>query len=116
MTNFPGDMDWVVELIPDVAAKTAAFTVDTEEVDDELVTIFIEEIRRLTGELQEGLARNDSEAIRMASHSIKGMGGTMGLPEISVMGLEIENLAKEEQLAQAAPFIQALGDWMAALS
>jgi HPt (histidine-containing phosphotransfer) domain-containing protein len=113
MTDFPGDMTWAEELIPDMAAKVTPFTVDTEEVDDELIGIFGEEIRRLTGELQEGLSRSDYEMVRMASHSIKGMGGTMGLPEISVIGLEIENLAKEERLNDAEPLVTALATWMA---
>lgn len=116
MTDFPRNMDWVAVLIPDVAEKVAPFTVDTEEVDDELVVIFIEEIRRLTGELQEGIEHGDTEGVRVASHSIKGMGGTMGLPEISVLGLEIENLAKEENLADAKPLVHALAEWMATFS
>lgn len=113
MTDFPGDTSWVAELIPDIDAKVAPFTVDTEEVDDELVEIFVSEICRLIGELKEGLIRNDNEAVRMASHSIKGMGGTMGLPEVSVVGLEIENMAKEERLEEAEPLVTALANWMA---
>jgi HPt (histidine-containing phosphotransfer) domain-containing protein len=113
VTNFPGDMTWAVELVPDMASKVAPFTVDTEEVDSELIEIFVSEVRRLTGELQEGLVRNNNAAVREASHSIKGMGGTMGLPEISVIGLEIENLAKEERLNDAEPLVTALAIWMA---
>ena len=113
MPEFPGNMEWVEDLIPDVAAKAVAFTVDTDEVDDELVEVFVQEIRRLTGELQEGLDRSDEEAIRVAAHSIKGMGGTMGLPAISVLALSIENLAKDERLSEAGPLIHSLADWMA---
>ena len=116
MTNFPGNMEWVAELIPDVAAKVAPFTVDTEEVDEELVEVFVDEIRRLTGELQVGLGQGNGDVVRMASHSIKGMGGTMGLPEISVLGLEIEDMAKEDRLADAKPLIDALAEWMTTLS
>jgi HPt (histidine-containing phosphotransfer) domain-containing protein len=115
MADFPGTVDWVAELIPDVAAKCEAFTVDTEEVDDELVEVFIDELRRLTGELQDGLEKSDSEMVRIAAHSIKGMGGTMGLPEISVLGLEIEDRAKEEHLDDAKPLIDALTRWMKTL-
>ena len=79
---------------------------------DELIEVFIDELRRLSGELKEGLANNDAEMIRMASHSIKGMGGTIGLPELSVLGLEIENLAKENRLSEAAPLVDALAVWM----
>jgi HPt (histidine-containing phosphotransfer) domain-containing protein len=116
MTKFPGSTEWVAELIPDVDAKGAAFTVDTEEVDDELVEVFIDELRRLTGELQQGLRQGDHEMVRIASHSIKGMGGTMGLPAISVLGLEIEELAKKERLEDTRALIDALAKWMATLS
>jgi len=112
MAEFPGDIEWVAELIPDLAVRIAPFSVDTEEVDDELIEVFIDEIRRLTAELQEGLAQNNDEMIRMASHSIKGMGGTMGLPEISVLGLEIENMAKEDRLVDAKPLVDALAYWL----
>ncbi len=112
MTGFLGNTEWVAELVPDVAAKAVPFTVDTEEVDDDLVAVFVDEIRRLTGELQDGLRQGNDEEIRMASHSIKGMGGTMGLPEISVLGLEIENMAKENRLTDAKPLVDALAAWL----
>lgn len=113
MAGFPGNTEWVAGLVPDVAAKAVPFTVDTEEVDDELIEVFVDEIRRLTSELQDGLAQGNDEMVRMASHSIKGMGGTMGLPEISVLGLEIENMAKEDRLADSQPLVDALAGWLA---
>lgn len=115
MANVPGNVEWVADFVPDLSARIEQFVVDTEEVDDELVEVFIEEIRRLTGELREGLANSDLEMVRMAAHSIKGMGGTMGLPEISVLGLEIENMAKEDRLSEALAPVEALANWMATL-
>lgn len=112
MAEIPGNTEWVANLVPDLEAKKVPFLVDTDEVDDELIEVFIEELRRLTGELQEGLAGNDDEMVRMAAHSIKGMGGTIGLPEISVLGLEVENCAKEDRLPDAQPLVGALVDWM----
>jgi HPt (histidine-containing phosphotransfer) domain-containing protein len=112
MVNIPGNIEWVAELIPDLAVRIDQFVVDTEELDDELVEVFIEEIQRLTGELQQGLAKNDGEIIRMAAHSIKGMGGTMGLPELSVLGLEVENLVKEDRIPDARPLIEGLANWL----
>ena len=112
MANIPGNVEWVGELIPGLEARIQQFVVDTDEVDDELIEVFIEEIRRLSGELKEGLSRNDTEMVRMAAHSIKGMGGTMGLPEISVLGLEVENTAKEDRLPDARPLVDALVNWM----
>jgi len=112
MAEVSGDVEWVAELIPDLEGRLEQFVVDTEEVDDELIEVFIEELRKLSGELCEGFDQNDNEMIRMAAHSIKGMGGTIGLPEISVLGLEIENKAKEGAMPEAQPLVDALAQWL----
>lgn len=115
MVNIPGNTEWVTDLIPELEARKVQFMVSTEEMDDELIEVFIEELQRLVGELQQGFSGNDPEMIRMAAHSIKGMGGTIGLPEISVLGLEIENTAKEDRMPDAGPLITALASWMETL-
>lgn len=112
MTEFPGNIEWVAEVVPDLVARLDPFIVNTEDVDDELIEVFIDEIKRLSGELQDGLSHNDEEMVRLAAHSIKGMGGTMGLPEISVLGLEIENRTKAGRLAETQPLIAGMADWM----
>lgn len=112
MLNIPGNTEWVEELIPDVAARLDPFTVATDELDDELLEVFTDEIQRLTSELKEALAQNDGETMRLAAHSIKGMGGTIGLPEISVLGLEIENRVKEGRLIETQPLIDGLASWV----
>lgn len=116
MANIPGNVHWVAELIPGLEGQLDQFVVATDEVDDELVQVFIEELERLTGELQDGLDRGDAETIRMAAHSVKGMGGTIGLPEISVLGLTIENAAKEDRLTDVRPLVDALVDWLGTLA
>ena len=110
--DFSRNVEWVADLIPGLADRLDPFTVETEEVDDELIEVFIGEVKRLTGELQDGMASSDIEMVRLAAHSIKGMGGTMGLPEISVLGLEIEIIAREDRLADAKPLIDALAGWL----
>jgi HPt (histidine-containing phosphotransfer) domain-containing protein len=115
MANIPGNIEWVKELIPGLESRIDQFVVDTDEVDDELVEVFTEEIRRLTDELQEGVGEGDASVVRMAAHSIKGMGGTMGLPELSVLGLEVENMAKEDRISEAVPLVEALARWIETL-
>lgn len=112
MVEIPGNTEWVNALIPELEARKIPFLVDTDEVDEELIEVFFEELQRLTSELQEGLAGHDMEMVRMAAHSIKGMGGTIGLPEISVVGLEVENCAKDDRLSDAAALVSALAEWM----
>lgn len=115
MANIPGNTEWIADLIPELEARKVQFMVDTDEMDDELVQVFIEELERLVGELQQGFSGDDPEMVRMAAHSIKGMGGTIGLPEISVLGLEIENTIKEDRIPDAEPLITALASWMETL-
>jgi len=115
MAEIPGNTEWVAALVPELEAKKTQFMVDTDEVDDELIEVFIDELQRLSGELTEGLESGDMEMVRMAAHSIKGMGGTIGLPEISVLGLEVENCAKDERLSDAQVLVSALAQWMTTL-
>lgn len=115
MANIPGNVEWVAKLIPSLADQRDQYVVSTDEVDDELIEVFIEELRRLTAELQEGVRNNDAGMVRMAAHSIKGMGGTIGLPEISVLGLEIEKRARDDRTQDAGPMVDALADWLATL-
>lgn len=115
MIDFPRKMDWVSDLVPCLDKRIEQFVVDVDEMDDELIEVFFAEIHRLTGDLKIGVDENNSDMIRMAAHSIKGMGGTMGLPEISVLGLEIENMAKAERVSDAKPMVDALGDWLLTL-
>jgi HPt (histidine-containing phosphotransfer) domain-containing protein len=115
MANIPGNVEWVAKLIPSLAEQRDQYVVATDEVDDELIEVFIEEIQRLTADLQEGVRNNDAQMLRIAAHSIKGMGGTIGLPEISVVGLEIEKRAKDGRPQEAAPLVDALAEWLAAL-
>ena len=115
MAEIPENTEWVATLIPELEARKSQFVVDTDEVDDELIEVFIEELKRLSGELNEGLESGDLEMVRMAAHSIKGMGGTIGLPELSVLGLEVENCAKEERLSDAEVLVAALAQWMTTL-
>ena len=115
METHSWNVEWIGELIPDLELQVDQFVVDTEEMDDELVEVFISEIRRLTGELQAGDEAGDTMRIAEAAHSIKGMGGTMGLPEISVLGREIEQLAKADRLPDARRITDALAYWMATL-
>ncbi len=96
MSNLPEVKSWVQLLIPDLDSRVGAFEVDTCFLDDELIEAFKEEVSEQYKLLQDGLETLEYEKVRRAAHSIKGMGGTLGLPEISVLAQEIEFRAKSE--------------------
>lgn len=116
METVSWDVGWICEFIPDLKSRVDEFIVDIEEMDDELVEVFFSEIHRLTGELQAGDDAGNAVQVAEAAHSIKGMGGTMGLPELSVLGQEIEQLAKADRLSDARRITDAFASWMSTLN
>lgn len=98
-------------LVPDLDVRISQFQVETFEMDEELITAFCEELERLTGELQTGLDTSNNELIRVAAHSVKGMGGTMGLPEISVLAQEIELMLRAGETDRCTFLCKELIAW-----
>lgn len=104
-------IEMVRGLVPDLDGRISQFEVEMFEMDDELIAAFCEEIERMTQDLKSGLEGSDNEMIRVAAHSIKGMGGTMGLPEISVMAQEIELTLRGGEMDRCRDLCNGLIDW-----
>ena len=111
MVILPRVIEMVREWVPDLEGRISPFEVEAFELDDELVEAFCEELDRLSGDLQAGLDTSDKEKIRMSVHSIKGMSGTMGLPEISVLAQEIEITLRADELERARQLSNVLIAW-----
>ena len=111
MTAIPRAIEMVRELIPDLDGRISQFEVETFEMDQELICAFCEELVRVGDDLQAGLDGSDQEKVRVAAHSIKGMGGTMGLPEISVLAHEIELTSRSGDLSRNKNLCDALIAW-----
>ena len=104
-------VEMVREFVPDLDEKISQFEVGEIEIDDELIEAFCEELDRLSGDLQAGLDASDDEQMRLAVHSVKGMGGTMGLPEISVLAREIELTIRAGERERSRTLSQVLIAW-----
>lgn len=104
-------IETVRTLVPDLDGRISQFEVETFEMDDELIVAFCEELERMAADLQAGIDTPNNEMIRVAAHSIKGMGGTMGLPEISVLAQEIELTLRGGQTERCALLCKALIGW-----
>lgn len=98
MTNLPDVSEWVKSLVPDLDERIEAFQVDTDFLDDELIDAFKEEIAQQAALMKSGVDNERPDDIRAAAHSIKGMGGTIGLPEISVLAHEVELRSKRADM------------------
>jgi len=111
MSILPRVIEMVREWVPDLDGRISQFEIESFELDDELIDAFREELDRLSGDLQAGLDASNNEDARLAVHSIKGMSGTMGLPEISVLSQEIEITLRADDLERAHQLSNALIAW-----
>ena len=111
MTSLPEVAEWVKSLVPDLDARVEAFQVDTDFLDDELIEAFKEELAQQSALMQAGVQNGNADEIRMAAHSVKGMGGTIGLPEISVLAHEIELRAKNNELNSCKSLVAEFVAW-----
>ncbi len=66
-----------------------------EEIKD-LIPGFLENRRKDVIALNEALAKDDHETIRILGHKLKGTGGGYGFDLITDLGQSIEEAAKEE--------------------
>ena len=111
MTTIPRAIERVRGLVPDLEQRIGQFEAEAFEVDDELMDAFFEELERLVGDLQAGLDASDDEKIRASAHSMKGMCGSIGLPEISVLAQEIEITLRDGEMEPCRRLCAALIAW-----
>jgi HPt (histidine-containing phosphotransfer) domain-containing protein len=104
-------IEMVRKQVPDLDGRISQFEVETFEMDDELVSAFCEELERMSADMQTGLDTSVNEMVRVAAHSIKGMGGTMGLPEISVLAQEIELTLRAGKMERCTVLCNELIKW-----
>jgi HPt (histidine-containing phosphotransfer) domain-containing protein len=105
------EIEMVRKLVPDLDSRISHFEVEDFEMDDELLAAFCEELDRLSGDLRSGLDTSNYRKTRVAAHSMKGMGGTMGLPEISVLAQEIEQTLDAGQKERCEFLSKELISW-----
>ena len=61
-------------------------------------------------------ARHDTQVVRDKAHSLEGMGGTLGFPEISVVGRELSSAARASQWERCTAFAERLSRWVDTLN
>ncbi|NCC53496.1 MAG: Hpt domain-containing protein [Spartobacteria bacterium] len=80
----------ILRVIPDMDERIDEFVVDGIELDNELLGVFVEQLTDNLSGLRDGMAAGDFQAVMQQAHSVKGMCGSIGLPEISVLARELE--------------------------
>jgi HPt (histidine-containing phosphotransfer) domain-containing protein len=80
------------------------------EVDEyrELIELFVETGSDDFNNIQDALARNDSEQVMRSAHTIKGAAGNLGLMQVSETAKIIEENAISNQLDDLESAVQRL--------
>lgn len=72
---------------------------------DELVETYLDDAPRLLEELKSSLEAQDAETFRRAAHSLKSSSATFGASRLSGLARELEMLAKDQKLSEAASML-----------
>lgn len=99
------------DLIPDLEARIENFRTNSAVIDDEILNLFAEQMRVIIHALQHAIHVKDVDEIRRQAHSLQGMGGTAGAPEISVVGEELSRYAKKNDLERCRQLTERLDVW-----
>jgi len=102
----------IADVVPDLESRKGVYQVDAMELDDELREAFLEQLDINNDGIRKGVREGDLEAIASTAHSIKGMGGTIGKPEMSVLGEELESAAKAGDEARCGRLAGVVDEWL----
>ncbi len=102
---------YFLDLIPDMVLRAESFRTSWDVTDKEIMLAFAEQMRLITRALLEAVKTSDADRIRRQAHSLQGMGGTVGAPEISVVGEELSALAKRGDFERCRHLIARLDRW-----
>lgn len=81
----------------------------------ELIDIFLEDTPRRITELKNALREQNVSASMRAAHSIKGSAGNFGAQQLAHLALELEALAKSDQLPAISTRVDELEQSFAAV-
>ena len=100
--------------IPNFDARCEVYQSAIDEMDEEIMALFVEQMALRLKALEEAIPAREYGSVKWAAHSIKGMGGTVGYAEVSVVAEDMEFAAAEEDLARCSRNLQRLELWFEA--
>ena len=99
-------------LIPDVHRRADAYRVNTSEIDGDILSIFFEQLTELVASLRHAIPDREEETVRDGAHALQGTGGTIGAPELSVVGVDLSAAARQGDYVRCAGLLAALEEWL----
>lgn len=104
------------EALPDLASRTGPFTVLTQPADPSLQRLFLDHIAKAAAEIRAALDGCDYAGLKRHVHTLKGMGGSVGYPEVSAVCLRIEETIAAGHAESTRRLTEALLLWHAVAS
>ncbi len=99
------------QCISDLETRAKNYETDVDVLDDELRDLFNQELKRALEKLLVAVPEQDESTIRDCAHTLLGIGGVAGAPEISVLGEELSQSAKTHQWTRCTALVHALAEW-----
>jgi HPt (histidine-containing phosphotransfer) domain-containing protein len=79
---------------------------------DDLIPGFLASRHADLKALAQAVSRGDAEKIAKIGHTIKGVAGSYGFPDLAAMGEQLQSLAKSGETARCTPIIQRMEDYL----
>jgi hypothetical protein len=98
--------------VPDCAHREPVFTVMKGGIDPAMLIPFIEYIRGVHEDFIQHWQQGDTVACARLMHSVKGVGGAVGFPEVSVLGAVAEELAKQDNRQALVDVGRVFAEWL----
>ena len=86
-----------------------------EELEQELLQIFVEDTEAYLEELKQGLSVNDVVKVSRQAHTIKGASGNVGVTSMQEVAAELERQARMESLEDAPELVAELEELLDAV-
>jgi CheY-like chemotaxis protein len=74
----------------------------------ELIDLFLQDMPKHTQKMAEAYSRQDALTLKVAAHSLKGSAKNMGAQRLAQLCADLEMLAKDGNLADAPPLLEAI--------
>ena len=110
MNEFMEKMRGSVESLDSRAEEFSGARLD-DDIRAEVAVLFTESFQNLLTSIRTNCEFGDFSAIHKDAHQIKGMAGTVGYPEISVVAQDLEEAAKSNNAALCEDILELLCEW-----
>ena len=77
-------------------------------IDAYLAKLFLEECPKLMGSIREAIANRDAEALRRASHTLKGSSRVFDAGHVAAVAQRMEDMGRKAELEATQPTLETL--------